>query len=67
MTKQIKEDGGLGGGGMTAGTGGFSSSASAKGPVSGYDPIMGMKKRVKDKIKRAKPPQQPGVMISDNN
>lgn len=65
MTQQIKEEG-LGGGGMTAGTGGFSSSANAKGPVAGYDPIMGMKKRVKDKIKRAAPPPKPGVMISDN-
>ena len=52
---------------MAAGNGGFSSSAKATGPVAGYDPIMKMKKNVKDKIKRAKPPGQPGVMISDNS
>lgn len=61
--KTIKEDGAV----MAAGNGGFSSSAKATGPVAGYDPIMKMKKNVKDKIKRAKPPGQPGVMISDNS
>ena len=28
---------------MSAGTGGFSGSANAKGPVAGFDPVMGKK------------------------
>lgn len=30
---------------MSAGTGGFTSAADAKGPVAGYDPVMKFKKR----------------------
>tara|TARA_A200000159_G_scaffold163414_1_gene189573 strand:+ start:1255 stop:1797 length:543 start_codon:yes stop_codon:yes gene_type:complete len=36
---------------MTAGTGGFSGSANAKGPVAGFDPVMKMRSKVK-KIKK---------------
>jgi hypothetical protein len=32
---------------MVAGTGGFSGSADPKGPVAGFDPVMGMAKRKK--------------------
>ena len=32
---------------MVAGTGGFSGSADPKGPVSGFDPVMGIVKRKK--------------------
>ena len=36
---------------MTAGTGGFSGSAAAKGPVAGYDPVLKMRGKLK-KIKK---------------
>ena len=36
---------------MSAGTGGFSSSADPKGPVAGFDPVMGLKKRKGPQIK----------------
>ncbi len=55
---------------MSAGTGGFSSSSPAAGPTAGLDPVMktNLKNKIKDKmIRRAKPPTQPGVMVSDNN
>ena len=32
---------------MTAGTGGFTSSSDPKGPVAGFDPVMGLAKRKK--------------------
>ena len=32
---------------MTAGTGGFSGSAAAKGPVAGFDPVMKMRGKLK--------------------
>jgi hypothetical protein len=32
---------------MAAGTGGFSGSSDPKGPVAGFDPVMGMAKRKK--------------------
>jgi hypothetical protein len=32
---------------MASGTGGFSGSADPKGPVAGFDPVMGMKRRKK--------------------
>ena len=38
---------------MTAGTGGFSGSAAAKGPVAGFDPVMKMRGKLK-KIKAQK-------------
>jgi hypothetical protein len=38
----IKEEGG-----MIAGSGGFTGSADSKGPVAGYDPVMGLTKRKK--------------------
>ncbi len=34
---------------MTAGTGGFSGSADAKGPVAGFDPVMKFRKKIKKK------------------
>ena len=34
---------------MSAGTGGFSGSAAASGPVAGYDPMLGQKKVKKRK------------------
>ena len=34
---------------MTAGTGGFSGSAEAKGPVAGFDPVMKFRKKIKKK------------------
>ena len=36
---------------MSAGTGGFSGSAAASGPVAGYDPMLGQKKVKKRKYK----------------
>jgi hypothetical protein len=67
MTKKINEDGAAGG--MAAGTGGFSSASQSTGPVAGYDvPLKNrIKKQLQKPIKRAAPPKQPGVMISDNN
>lgn len=32
---------------MSVGTGGFSGSAAATGPVAGFDPLLGSKKKVK--------------------
>lgn len=64
LKQTLKEDGG--GAVNAAGTGGFSNSASAAGPVAGYDPIIGMrssmKKRVKKFVlKRAAPPNTRGI------
>ncbi len=42
ILRNLNEDGGPT---MSAGTGGFSSSANAKGPVAGFDTVMGMTKR----------------------
>jgi len=39
---------------MTAGTGGFSGSAAATGPVAGYDPVMNFRKKLKKKKKKLK-------------
>ena len=39
---------------MTAGTGGFSGSADAKGPVAGYDPVIKFRGKIqKEKQKRS--------------
>ena len=38
---------------MTAGTGGFSGSAAAKGPVAGFDPVIKMRGKLKS-IKKKK-------------
>ena len=38
---------------MTAGTGGFSGSAAAKGPVAGFDPVIKMRVKLKS-IKKNK-------------
>lgn len=59
----IKEDGAV----MSAGNGGFSSSASASGPVAGYDPMMKLKKNMKNRIKKnaARPPSD-SVPIGDS-
>lgn len=63
----IKEDGGAAGGGMAAGTGGFTNTAAAAGPTAGFDPILPLKKRIKKNITRAKPPGRPGEgLIGDN-
>jgi hypothetical protein len=49
--RNLREDGAAAGGGMVANapgtSGGFSGSANAKGPVAGFDPVMGMAKRKK--------------------
>lgn len=44
---------------MSSGTGGFSSSAPAAGPVAGYDPV-GFKQRIKRKAKQGLGPQGGG-------
>jgi hypothetical protein len=36
---------------MSAGVGGFTGSADPKGPVAGFDPVMGLKKRKGPQIK----------------
>jgi hypothetical protein len=38
---------------MAAGAGGFTGSADPKGPVAGFDPVMGLKKRKGPQIKLA--------------
>lgn len=59
----VKEDGAV----MSAGTGGFSNSSAPAGPVAGYDPIMKMRKKVKQKIlKRASPPPKLGGFLGDS-
>ncbi len=45
IIRNLKEEGG-----MIVGSGGFTGSADPKGPVSGYDPIMGLTRRKKPKI-----------------
>ena len=40
---------GCGGGGMTAGDGGFTGDADAAGPVAGYDPTMGKIDKIRKK------------------
>lgn len=42
IIRTIKEEGG-----MISGSGGFTGSADSKGPVAGYDPVMGFTKRKK--------------------
>ena len=44
---------------MTAGTGGFSGSADAKGPVAGYDPVLKMREKLKKKKKVAESRENP--------
>ena len=50
----IFEDGcaSCGGGGMTAGDGGFTGDAAAEGPVAGYDPLMGKLDKVRKKRRK---------------
>ena len=53
IIRTLKEEG------MVVGTGGFSGSANAEGPVAGYDPVMGMSKRrptilAKDRMRGAR-------------
>ena len=40
---------------MSAGTGGFSGSANASGPVAGFDPMLGSNKEKKPKLTKKKP------------
>lgn len=52
--KKITEDGaGSSGAVMNAGSGDFTNNAPAKGPVAGFDPIMGMRNSFKNRVKRA--------------
>ena len=52
---------------MSAGTGGFSGSADATGPVAGFDPVMKFKKKLKKKKEAVKEgrenPQQPSRLF----
>ena len=43
--RNLKEEG------MVAGTGGFTGSADQKGPVAGFDPVLGLRKRKGPQIK----------------
>lgn len=56
--KSLIEDGGMGGGmmttGSTPGSPGFSGLAPAEGPTAGFDPVMGLMKRLSKKRKKRK-------------
>ena len=48
---------GCGGGGMTAGDGGFTGGADDAGPVAGYDPMMGKINKIRKKRRNRVQPQ----------
>ena len=46
---------------MSAGTGGFSGSANASGPVAGFDPMLGSNKEKKPNLTKKKPKKRKSV------
>ena len=55
---------------MSAGTGGFSGSANAKGPVAGFDPVMKFRKKFKKKkehLAKANNEKQPQFMLNNTH
>ena len=50
---------------MSAGTGGFSGSANASGPVAGFDPMLGSNKEKKPNLTRRKPKKRKYTVKED--
>ena len=50
---------------MSAGTGGFSGSANASGPVAGYDPMLGSNKEKKPNLTKKKPKKRKYTVKED--